>query len=286
MTIQENILLKEHTTFKIGGPAQYFVEIFTIDELQKAVSIAKEKSLPIFILGGGSNILVADSGFQGLVIKICIKGKEMRELSNEKVEVIVGAGEDWDSFVGYTVEHNLFGLENLSYIPGSVGATPVQNIGAYGTEVKDTISWVEVFNTEKNSIEKFSNKECLFDYRDSYFKKTEGKKYIIIRVAFLLSRHGTLSIDYKDVRDYIAANNLSDLTDSSAGRTNLGLGTLATQDGTFSGTSSGTNTGDQTITLTGAVTGSGTGSFVTTLASGTDAVKIADGSANFKRHLR
>ncbi|MES2437238.1 MAG: UDP-N-acetylmuramate dehydrogenase [Patescibacteria group bacterium] len=212
MTIQENILLKEHTTFHIGGAATYFVEVSTIDELQKAVSFAKEKKLKIFILGGGSNVLVSDSGFEGLVIKIVIKGRELKELGEGKVEVVAGAGEEWDAFVGFVVDQNLFGLENLSYIPGSVGATPVQNIGAYGSEVKDTISWVEVFNSESNELEKFTNEQCKFAYRDSYFKKSEGKKYIIIRVAFLLSRNGKLSTDYKDVKDYIATNNIFDLT--------------------------------------------------------------------------
>jgi UDP-N-acetylmuramate dehydrogenase len=212
MIIQENIPLKDYTTFRIGGPARYFVEISTIDELQKAVSFAKEKSLSVFILGGGSNMLVSDNGFSGVVIKISIMGKELHEQDSERVEVIAGAGEEWDAFVGYTVSENLHGLENLSLIPGNVGAAPVQNIGAYGTEVKNTISWVEVFNTETYSLEKFTNTECLFEYRDSYFKKPEGKKYVITRVAFVLTRNGSLSTDYKDVRDYIAAHASTDLS--------------------------------------------------------------------------
>ncbi|MDQ3014262.1 MAG: UDP-N-acetylmuramate dehydrogenase [bacterium] len=209
--IQENISLKDLTTFHIGGPARYFVVVTSTEELKEAVAFAKEKLLQIFILGGGSNILVSDQGFPGLVIKIEIQGIETREVDGNKVEVIAGAGEDWDQFVGKMVEHGLYGIENLSLIPGSVGAAPVQNIGAYGVEAKDSISWVEVLNIETGEVEKLSNAQCAFAYRDSIFKTPEGKKYIITRVAFSLSREGKLSTEYKDVAEYIKNNNVVEI---------------------------------------------------------------------------
>lgn len=212
MNVQENIPLKDFTTFRIGGSARYFAVVISIEELKEAAAYAKERSLPIFVLGGGSNILVSDQGFPGLVIKIKIQGIESKEVDHNKVEVIAGAGEDWDQFVGNMVEHGLYGIENLSLIPGSVGAAPVQNIGAYGVEAKDTLSWVEVFNIETGEIEKLTNVQCAFTYRDSIFKKPEGKKYIITRVAFLLSKEGKLSTAYKDVAEYIKNNNVIDLT--------------------------------------------------------------------------
>ncbi len=214
MKIQEHISLKEFTTFRIGGPARYFITASSIDELKAAILFAEEKHLPLFILGGGSNVLVSDEGFPGVVIKIEMKGREIKELDldTQNVEVIAGAGEEWDSFVEYCVSYGLYGIENLSYIPGSVGAAPVQNIGAYGSEVKDSLSWVEVFNTEKKEIETFSKEECIFGYRDSIFKKTEGKKYVITRVAFLLSRNGTLNINYKDITEYIKNNTIEEVS--------------------------------------------------------------------------
>jgi UDP-N-acetylmuramate dehydrogenase len=206
-TIQEHISLKDLTTFKIGGEARFFATVHSIDELKGALAWAKEKHLEIFVLGGGSNILMGDKGWDGLVIKIEIKGIELK--GNE---LVGGAGENWDSFVGYAVEHGLYGIENLSLIPGSVGATPVQNIGAYGVEVKDTISWVESINSETGELKIFNNNECGFAYRDSFFKKPEGKKYIITRVAFNLKKEGILSTEYRDIKKYIEENKILDLT--------------------------------------------------------------------------
>ncbi len=203
MTIQENIPLKDHTTFKIGGPARYFVAVQSLDELKEATAYARTHSLPLLVLGGGSNVLISDHGFNGVVIKIEIKGIEIKDKDNETAEVIAGAGENWDSFVETTVKKGLYGLENLSLIPGSVGAAPVQNIGAYGAEVKDTIAWVEAFNCEIGEITHFSNEACTFAYRDSFFKKPENKKYIITRVAFDLLKQGMLNTTYKDIAEFV-----------------------------------------------------------------------------------
>lgn len=210
MKVAEHIALKKYTTFKIGGEARFFVVVKTIDELKEAVQYAKDNKLTIFPLGGGSNVLISDKGIPGLVIKIEIDGIESWELDKDSMELIVGAGENWDSFVEFAVKHNLHGVENLSLIPGSVGAAPVQNIGAYGSEVKEAILWVEVLNTETGEISIMMNIECMFRYRESVFKRPEGKKYIITRVAFVLKKQAALNTNYRDVADYIKNNAIPD----------------------------------------------------------------------------
>ncbi|MES2087635.1 MAG: UDP-N-acetylmuramate dehydrogenase [Patescibacteria group bacterium] len=203
MKFHENIPLSQHTTFKIGGTAQYFFPVETLEEMREAVDFAREKNLPFFILGGGSNLLVSDSGFKGVVIKNQIKGVAFEETGDE-VSVKVGAGENWDTFVESVVVRGLFGLENLSGIPGTVGAAPVQNIGAYGVEVKETIMSVETLNAQTGEIKIFSSDECRFAYRDSFFKTPAGKSYIILAVNFHLKKNASLNLEYKDLKNYFA----------------------------------------------------------------------------------
>lgn len=216
MKILENIPLADLTTFKIGGPARYFCSVTDVGELKKAFDfVGKHKcpvsGLPVFILGGGSNVLVSDDGFPGLVIKMEIKGikAEEKTISGGTVyNVTAGAGGMWDDLVAFTVGQGLVGLENLSLIPGTVGAAPVQNIGAYGAEVKDVISAVEVFNVETGESRTMTNAECHFGYRDSLFKKPEGRKYIITHVVFRLLKNAPLKTDYKDIQEYLTADNI------------------------------------------------------------------------------
>ncbi|MEK7213792.1 MAG: UDP-N-acetylmuramate dehydrogenase [Patescibacteria group bacterium] len=200
MKIQENISLKEFTTFKIGGYARFFCLVKNEDELIEAINFSKKNKLKIFILGGGSNILVSDNGFSGLVIKMEMKGIEYAE-DGDNIRVTVRAGEDWDAFVGQTVERGLYGLENLSLIPGTVGASPMQNIGAYGIEVENIIESVYVLDIQKDQYKTFKNSECKFSYRDSIFKK-EPNRFVIISVTFLLNKKGKINYDYKDLQDY------------------------------------------------------------------------------------
>jgi UDP-N-acetylmuramate dehydrogenase len=216
VTISENVLLKEHTTFRIGGPARFFVAVKDIVELTDALLFAQQKGLPLFILGGGSNILMSDEGFNGLVIKNEIAGIVLEESEAHAhvpagtTLVVAGAGEEWDSFVGQTVERGLFGLETLSLIPGTVGAAPVQNIGAYGAEVKSSVRWVEAMHVETGELRTFANSECEFSYRMSFFKTLEGKKYVITRVGFLLKKHDKPNTTYRDIQKYIQEHNLAE----------------------------------------------------------------------------
>jgi UDP-N-acetylmuramate dehydrogenase len=212
MNILEHVPLRDHTTFRIGGEARFFIEAHTLEELKDAIRWSHEKKVPFFVLGGGSNILVSDKGIPGLVIKNELRGIETSDRDDDRVEVCAGAGEEWDAFVAYTVSQNFGGLENLSGIPGKVGAAPVQNIGAYGSEVKDTIVWVEALDSSSQTTKRFSNEECLFGYRFSTFKKPENKKYIITRVAHRLSRNPVPDVRYKDLQEYFAAHSLSSPT--------------------------------------------------------------------------
>ena len=189
---------------KVGGNARYFFDVHSVEDLKDAVRFIKDKDLPYYVLGHGSNVLASDDGFDGVVIKnhIGVKEIEFKNVTKEKVLVLVGAGMDWDTFVAGTVETCLCGLENLSHIPGTVGASPVQNIGAYGTDVSQTIKWVEVFDFETEELVQLTNTECEFEYRSSIFKKAKGKKYIVTKVAFLLSKTFKLNISYKDVSQF------------------------------------------------------------------------------------
>jgi len=208
MKILENIRLKDFTTFHIGGPARFFARVESSEDLKTALAFAHERQVPFFILGGGSNILVSDEGFPGLVLKMEISGVSIDREHDGYVYLTVGAGVDWDGFVEYSVKHGLYGLENLSLIPGSVGAAPVQNIGAYGVEVKESIDWVEASNSKTGDSKIFSREECTFGYRDSFFKTPEGGNYIITRVGFKLPRHSSLTTSYEDVVQYFKTKNI------------------------------------------------------------------------------
>ncbi len=210
MKIQENISLKEYTTFKIGGSARFFCVVKNEDDLIDAINFAKKNKITYFVLGGGSNILVADAGFTGLVIKMEMKGINYFEEGN-MVKAVVAAGENWDKFVENTVEQGFYGLENLSLIPGTVGASPVQNIGAYGIEAKDIIDTVYVLDVEKDQYKTFKNIDCKFAYRDSIFKKEIGR-YIILSVTFNLNKKGRLNLVYKDIQEYFDFKNIKNPT--------------------------------------------------------------------------
>ncbi len=192
MQIKENVPLAPLTTFGIGGVARYLALAQDIKEIVAAFAYAKEKDLKVLLLGGGSNMLMPDTGWSGLVIKIEVKGVEI-----ETNVVIAGAGEGWDGVVAQAVSKELWGLENLSGIPGTVGGAVVQNIGAYGAALSQTLSWVEVFDTTSGEVKKLTNAECAFGYRTSIFKKNAGR-YIVLRAAFELSTAPNPNLAYRD----------------------------------------------------------------------------------------
>lgn len=208
--MQENIPLKPYTSLYVGGNARYFTEAHSIEKIKESIEFSKQKIIPLFILGGGSNVLVSDSGFNGLVIKVSILGIEKINEDSENVFFEVGAGEGWDSFVEFAVNEGLFGIENLSHIPGTVGASVVQNIGAYGQEVSATVSLVKVLNIETLTEEVWKNEEMDFSYRKSRLndtKKDKGK-FVVTSIVFCLKKKGELNINYVDLKKYFSENSL------------------------------------------------------------------------------
>ena len=198
LNIQENVSLEPLTTLKIGGNARYFVRATSEDEVVAALEFAESKGLPVFILGGGSNVLIADSGFEGVVLQIALKSIS----TDGSGAVTAQAGEDWDAFVSHCVDHDLAGVETLSGIPGFVGGTPVQNVGAYGQEVAETIVSVRCYDRQKREFVELSNADCGFTYRTSIFNSTMRDRYIVLSVTFALEKGGTPKIVYKDLFEH------------------------------------------------------------------------------------
>lgn len=211
MKLQENIPLAPLTTFKIGGPARFLVDANSVADVQQAVSFARSRDLPLFVLGGGSNLLIADAGWPGLVIRIAIAGIEQTSSPDEegKIHFEVGAGESWDKFVSRAVIGRCAGVECLSGIPGSVGGTPVQNVGAYGQEVSETISSVQVLDLKDIQIRELRNQACEFRYRASIFNTTECGRFIVLRVTYALLPEGKPHITYADLKRQFADHGTS-----------------------------------------------------------------------------
>jgi UDP-N-acetylmuramate dehydrogenase len=198
----ENIPLAQLTTFKIGGPAKYFVEARNVGEVQEAVTFAHSRDLPLFVLGGGSNLLVADAGWAGLVLKVALQGIDQRSGHDEDGRSLfdAGAGESWDKFVSHAVIARCAGVECLSGIPGSVGGTPVQNVGAYGQEVSETIASVQVLDLKDAQVRELCPEACGFSYRASIFNTTERGRFIVLRVTYALTPGGGPRITYADLK--------------------------------------------------------------------------------------
>ena len=197
--MEENKLLAAFTTFGIGGPARWFVSARSEDEIVEACEWARSRGLPLFILGAGSNVLISDAGFPGLVLQIALKGVEEQDIGESRVLFRVEAGEDWDTFVQRAVDENCAGIECLAGIPGTVGGTPVQNVGAYGQEVAQVIGRVRAFDTRERRMVELSAAECEFSYRKSRFNSTDRDRFIITRVSFQLTRNGKRSFHYADL---------------------------------------------------------------------------------------
>ena len=205
MTIQENIPLAPLTTLQVGGTARYFAELKREDEVREVVQFAKTRDLQLFVLGGGSNLVVADQGWPGLVLRIAIGGITVSNTNDGKAVLFsVGAGVHWDDFVAQAVAQNCAGIECLSGIPGSVGGTPVQNVGAYGQEVADTIESVRALDLQDDRTVVLPKPACGFRYRSSIFNTTARGRYIILRVNYRLKRGGAPSLKYTDLQKHFA----------------------------------------------------------------------------------
>ncbi len=203
MNIQKNIPLAPLTTFQVGGPARYFIDARRETEVKDAVSYAAEQRLPLFVLGGGSNLVVSDAGWPGLVLKVAVPGVSS-EGDGGSTFFSAGAGESWDRFVGFTVDKSCAGLECLSGIPGSVGGTPVQNVGAYGQEVSQTIVGVRVLEIATGKILELDNAACGFAYRTSAFNTALRGRYIVLSVAYRLECRGEPTLEYADLKKFFA----------------------------------------------------------------------------------
>ncbi len=214
LKMEEYVDIKNYSTLKVGGQFRYFTRITSVSDLPLIYAIAyddgKYKDLPIIILGGGSNILFSDGIINVIALKVEMKGFEILNNTSEFIDIKVGAGENWDQIVEKTVEMNLSGLECLSAIPGTVGASPVQNIGAYGSEVKDTILEVEVYDLKNNIISILTNADCHFSYRDSIFKNEAKGKYLITRVTYRLQKQ-----NHKQVPSRVSHSGLSNVNESN-----------------------------------------------------------------------
>jgi UDP-N-acetylmuramate dehydrogenase len=211
MTIQENISLKKHNTFGVDVNARYFCEVWDITDLKNVVTSEIFENNSHLILGEGANILFIKD-FNGLVIKPNFKGFSIVRETNDEIFIKAQAGEIWHDFVMYCCEKKWNGLENLAYIPSSVGASPIQNIGAYGVEIKDVLDELEAFNLETKNIEIFQNSDCKFDYRESIFKHEYKGRYVICSVTFRLSKLPKFNTDYTAINDELKRMNVSELS--------------------------------------------------------------------------
>ncbi len=194
--------LKPFTTFKVGGPAKFFASAATREDFLEALTFAREERLPIFVLGGGSNILVCDSGFEGLVIHPAQRGIQVETAGCDEVTLQVEAGETWDEVVRRAAEEGLWGIENLSHIPGQAGAALVQNIGAYGQQISQVLESATVMEIRTGKVQRLGADECGFDYRKSIFNTSAKNEFLILQLELRLDRRGKPDLRYPDVRNH------------------------------------------------------------------------------------
>ncbi|MBQ7567416.1 UDP-N-acetylmuramate dehydrogenase [bacterium] len=202
--IQKNRLISELTTFEIGGPARYFAEPDSLEKIKEYASWARQEHIPLYPIGGGSNILAGDNGFDGLLLRPNNQTADIILKTSTQAIVRAGAGLPWEDLIDLTIENGWAGLECLTGIPGRVGASPMQNIGAYGQEVSQTIHSIEALDINSGELNTISASECAFGYRTSIFKTAWRGRYIITAVLFRLTPNGQASLQYKELRNYFA----------------------------------------------------------------------------------
>ena len=209
MEVHTNIPLKQLTTMRLGGPARFMVEVRTPQEASTIYENAAAKQLPIFFLGGGSNVIANDEGFPGIVIRIRIPGFDVVADDINTTTIKIGAGEDWDQIVKKTVDMHLSGIEAMSMIPGFTGAAPVQNIGAYGQEIADTLVSLEAYDTQTKSFVVLQNQACEFAYRHSIFRGDQKGRYIITSITLKLSKNLPQPPFYEALQSYFDQHNIA-----------------------------------------------------------------------------
>jgi UDP-N-acetylmuramate dehydrogenase len=198
LDLREQVPLAPLSTLGVGGPARYYARVTSDDEVRAGVEWARARDLPLLVLGGGSNVVLSDEGHPGLVLHVAARGVAVRP-GADRVEVTAEAGEPWDALVASAVEQGWAGLECLSGIPGLVGATPIQNVGAYGQEVSETVSMVEALDLASGRVERMANAECAFAYRDSRFKGVDKGRFIVLRVTYALRPGGPPTVRYTEL---------------------------------------------------------------------------------------
>lgn len=200
LIVKENVDLSGFTSMGVKASARYFGDVTSLKQLKESLKFAQKKELKILVLGGGSNLLFVGN-FDGLIIKNTVLGIEVLEENDESILLKIGAGENWNKLVEYAVSKGYGGIENLSLIPGTVGAAPIQNIGAYGAELKDTFETLEALNIDSGELQSFDKNQCKFGYRDSIFKKELKGKVIILSVTLRLSKKPKLNFEYSALRE-------------------------------------------------------------------------------------
>ncbi len=201
--MQQNVDLQPLNSFGLPARARWFCAVDTLDTLQQALQFARVQALPVLVLGGGSNILLRED-FPGLVLHMQLRGLQVLEDDGDTVRVQVACGENWHAFVSECLAQGWHGLENLALIPGSVGAAPIQNIGAYGVEAGERIESVLVWNRDTSAVEQIAAADCEFAYRDSVFKRQYRDSRIILHVVFRLQRHAALNLSYSTLAQALA----------------------------------------------------------------------------------
>jgi len=199
----EGVPLAPLTTLGVGGRSRYFVEAQSEDAVLEAIDWAERHRLAVRVLGGGSNVVISDAGFAGLVVRVAMRGIDT-QIVNQRVELSVAAGEPWDALVAYTVEQDLAGFECLSGIPGLAGATPIQNVGAYGQDVSETIAQVRALDRRQRAVVTLDAKRCRFSYRDSLFKSVEPDRYVVLSVTYRLRKGAAPTATYPELKRLLA----------------------------------------------------------------------------------
>nr|WP_312970896.1 UDP-N-acetylmuramate dehydrogenase [Pseudomonas sp.] len=216
LQVHSDVSLKAHNTFGVDVAARYFAEADDDQQVRQALDAARERQVPLLVLGGGSNLLLT-ADVDALVLRMASRGIRLLADDGQRVEIEAEAGEPWHPFVQWTLQQGFAGLENLSLIPGTVGASPVQNIGAYGVELKDCFLGLTALDRQSGEIREFDLQACAFAYRDSLFKRESGR-WIILRVRFALSRNAALHLDYGPVRQRLAEQGIESPNASDVSR--------------------------------------------------------------------